>query len=50
MLEYSENGKKMRSVYAALKNNLLFVYKDATVGSYLLDFTLGKISTQHNLH
>ena len=31
MIEYSENGKKMRSVFAVLKNNLLFVYKDAAV-------------------
>lgn len=50
MLEYSENGKKMRSVYAVLKNNLLFVYKETTVGFCLLVFILGKVPNQHNLH
>jgi hypothetical protein len=27
----SENGKKMKSVFAVLKNNIIFYYKDETV-------------------
>lgn len=29
----SENGKKMKNVFAVLKNNIIFYYKDETVMS-----------------
>lgn len=29
----SENGKKMKSVFVVLKNNIIFYYKDETVSS-----------------
>ena len=31
VLQFSETGKKWKSVFVALKNNLLFYYKDENV-------------------